>query len=141
MDKHEKKLAGRRGFMVSLAGLLSGFFLASPKRVKARKPEIKDFLRNLEMEVMEKSRPRRQPSIVWSSDCEAKTVLSRKGEVRSICALNRAGKTIWEGCNGKNTPKDIAGLLQQHYDVTAEGAYLDCLTFLVDLKKKGAIEV
>jgi hypothetical protein len=55
--------------------------------------------------------------------------------------MNQTGQIIWEGCNGKNTPRDIAGLLEQRYQVTAEEAYIDCLTLLADLRKRGAIEL
>ncbi len=141
MELNKDLLTGRRGFIKFLAGLFSGLFLAIPKRGQARSPEIKNLLRNLEIEAIKKSRPKRRPSITWNSEGEAITILHRKGEAKPICALNRVGKTILDECNGRNTPKKIARLLQENYQVTAKDTYADCLSFLVDLNKRGVVEL
>jgi len=142
MDTKENIQIGRRGFIYTLSGLLCGLLLASPARLMAAKTRIKNLLSNLEIEILEKSRPTRHPSITSHSYGD-KTTLYRGGygKARPIGTMNQVGRTIWEGCNGKNTPQDLSKLVHQKYLVSPHQAHVDCLAFLGVLKTKGAIEL
>jgi len=142
MDTRENRTASRRGFIRSLSGLVAGLLLASPARLQARKTKIKNLLGNLEIEILEESRPRRHPSISWNTHGDT-TRLYRggKGKTRPVYAMNQVGKTIWDGCNGENTPRDISKLVRQQYRVSSDQAYVDCLTFLGRLKSVEAIQL
>ncbi len=142
METKKRTLECRRGFISMLSGIFSGLLLARPVRVQATKSEIKKFLWNIETDILERSRPLKHPSITHKTQGSTiRLYKEQKGELRPMCVMNQAGKIVLDWCNGKNTPRDIARLLQQHYQVTADEAYFDCLTFLAHLKKKGAIEI
>lgn len=142
METKKRTLECRRGFISMLSGIFSGLLLARPGRVQATKSEIKKFLWNIETDILERSRPLKHPSITHKTQGSTiRLYKEQKGELRPMCVMNQAGKIVLDWCNGKNTPRDIARLLQQHYQVTADEAYFDCLTFLAHLKKKGAIEI
>lgn len=140
MDAKENIMASRRGFIYTLSGLLSGLLIASPTPLMAMKRRIKNLLGSLEIEILEKSRPIRSPAITANSYGD-KTTLSKKvkGKTHQICIMNQTGKTIWETCNGKNTPQDISELVFQKYLVSSHQAYVDCLAFLAWLKTMGAV--
>jgi len=142
MDTKKDIVAGRRGFICILSGLLSGLLLASPTRLQAKKTQVKNLVGSLEMELLEKSKPTRHPSISWNTYGD-RTGLYResKGKTRAICTMNQVGKTIWEACNGKNALRDISRRVHQQYRVSSHQAYADCLTFLAQLKTVGAIQL
>jgi len=142
MDKRDGVLASRRGFIYTLSGLLSALLLASPKRLFAKKAQVKHLLSGLEMELMEKSKPSKQPSITWTTYGNRTRLYSVSSEKsRPICTMNKTGKTIWEAINGRNTPRDISKLVYQKYRVTSHQAYVDCVAFLAHLRKMGAIRL
>jgi hypothetical protein len=114
----------------------------SPKRLFARKREIKHLIGNLEIDLLEKSKPTKDPSITWDTHGD-ETRLSResRGKSRPICTMNHTGKVIWDSCNGENSPRDISQLIHQTYMVPAHQIYVDCLAFLALLKSVGAIHI
>jgi len=142
MDMNENIMPGRRGFICALSGLLSGLLFVNPARLRGKKTKIKNLLGNLEIEVLEKSRPIRHASITWNTYGD-RTILwvKTKGETRPMSAMNQVGKTIWEGCNGENTPRDISKVVCKKYQVSSHQAYVDCLAFLARLKAVEAIQV
>jgi len=142
MDAEKNRLAGRRGFIFTITGLFSGFLLAKPTPVRATKTKIKKLLGNLEAEMLEASRSTRASSIVLKNHGDTTTLYEKgDGKTRPLCSLNPTGRTIWERCNGKNTPRVISKLVHQEYSVSPHQAYLDCLTFLARLRTMGAIQV
>ena len=125
-----------------LTGIFSGLLLARPGSAQATKSEIKKFLWNIEADLLENSRPLKHPAITCKTQGAMISLYKKqKGKLRPICVMNQAGQIVWEGCNGKNTPRDIARLLKQHYQITLREALTDCLTFLADLKKREAIKL
>ena len=135
-------MTDRRGVISTLAGIFTGLLFSGPKRLRAAVPELKQILSTMEMEVLEKSRPKRHPAISWHTHGDKTTLFWQgRGEPRPKVALNRVGMIIWEGCDGKNTARDIASFLEQSYKVSFGRAYVDCLTFLATLFKKGMIQI
>ncbi|MCK4787934.1 MAG: PqqD family protein, partial [Desulfobacteraceae bacterium] len=63
------------------------------------------------------------------------------GQTQPLCTVNYTGKTISEACDGRNSLRDISRLVQQTYEISSHQAYVDCLTFLVQLKNIGAIQL
>ena len=142
MDNKESVLATRRGFIFTLSSLFSALLLASPKRLLAKKTQVKHLLGSLDMELLEKSKPSKQPSITWTTHGSRTRLSSVNNEKsRPLCTMNKTGKTIWGAINGRNTPRDISKLVHQKYRVTSRQAYVDCVTFLAHLKKVGAIRL
>lgn len=142
MDKKEEVLASRRGFICALSGLFSALLLASPKRLFAKKAQVKRLLSGFEMELLEQSKPCKQPSITWTTHGNRTRLYRKNSEKnRSMCTMNQVGKTIWEACNGKNSPRDISIMLHKKYLVSSHQAYVDCLAFLARLKTVGAIQL
>jgi hypothetical protein len=140
MDIKDRVVANRRGFIRTLSGLLSALLLANPTRLLARKTEIKDLISNLELELLERSRPIRNPSITWHTHGDRTSLyIEIEGRAQPMCAMNQVGTTIWEACNGENTPRDISNVVDRKYQVSSRQAYVDCLTFLVYLKKAKVI--
>ena len=142
MDHKRRKSFGRRGFILSLAGAFSGVLLSGGKSLHAGFPQIKRIVRNLERDLIEKSRPARAPSVLCRAERD-KAELYRKslGEAEPICKMNQVGKFVWDACNGKNTPRKISRLIEGKYAVSHAEAYEDCLGFLAGLKNVGAIGV
>ena len=142
MDNKESVLATRRGFIFTLSSLFSALLLASPKRLLAKKTQVKQLVDSLEMELLEKSKPSKQPSITWTTYGNRTRLYGKNNEKdRLICTMNQTGKAIWEACNGENKPRDISKMLHKKYLVSLNQAYVDCLAFLARLKRAGAIEL
>lgn len=140
MDKKETSTTERRSFIATMAGISLGILFASPNRLHAAKASIKDLVCSLEAEILEKSKPTRHPSIAWKSNKDTIT-LYRKGASRPVAAMNGAGKTIWEACNGRNTPRIISGIIHEKYLVSYSQAHDDCLDFLTRLKAAEVIQL
>lgn len=142
MDIKEYIGASRRDFICTLSGMLSAVLLTSPKRLLAKKPQIKNLIDNLELELLKKARPRWNPSITLSSSSRSTRLFREKGgQTQPLCTMNQVGKTMWEACNGKNTPREISKLVHQQYWVSSHQAYVDCLAFLTQLKTVGVIQL
>jgi len=125
-----------------VSGMLSGLLLTKPGGVQATKSEIKQFMANIETDLLERSKPSKHPAVAWEHYGDG-VRLYKKNQVKNIpfCALNRVGKTIWEYCNGRNTPREISGLIHQKYLVSPQQAYAECLAFIAVLKTKGAVQL
>jgi hypothetical protein len=134
MKKKEKLISSRRGFICTLSGILSGILFAGPTRLQAKKIQIKELLRDMDFEILERSMPARNPSIICNDS-------AGDGKIKYICGMNPVGMTIWEECNGRNTPRDISRLLHNKYRVSPNNAYVDCLVFLTRLQQIGAIQL
>jgi hypothetical protein len=143
MKKKKNLISGRRGFICTLSGILSGILFAAPSRLQAKKTEIKELLRDMDFEILESSKPEKNPSIICNDSPSGKISLFRKedGKIKYICAMNPVGMTIWEECNGSNTPRDISKLLHDKYRVSPNSAHVDCLVFLMRLRQVGAIRI
>ena len=81
--------------------------------------------------------PTRNPSAVDRLvDGEAVIVLPEQGTVK---VLNRVGSRVWSLIDGKRCVADIAGIICDEYDVSAEQALQDLLAFLAELEARGVI--
>lgn len=144
MKNRTRALVCRRGFITTMSGLLSGIFLTRDKPLHARlhSEQNKQLLNNLEMDAIETSTPLRHPSITWKIEGD-KILLYGKiaRKTHPLCIMNDVGKTIWESCNGMNTPKDISKVVCKRYLVSPLRAYNDSLLFLAKLKKVNAIQI
>jgi len=125
-----------------VSGMLSGLLLTKPGGVQATKSEIKQFMANIETDLLERSKPSKHPAVAWEHYGDG-VRLYKKNRVKNIplCAMNRVGKTIWEYCNGKNTPREISALIHHKYLVSRQHAYAECLAFIDALKTKGAVQL
>lgn len=143
MKTEENTIVSRRGFIYTVSGLFSGVLLSSPSRLMGTTPQIKHLVENLEIELLERSRPTRHPSIFWDSDNGDFITVYRKGKggTQPVCAMNQVGKMILDECNGKNTPRDISKLIQKRYLVSYHQAYMDCLVLLARLKTMEVIQL
>ena len=134
-------VASRRGFIFTLAGFLSGIILAGPKQLRAAaKPEIRDFLSQLELETIRSTRPRRDPAVICRTSGEKFALYREKrGKRLFLSIMNPEGKMIWDACDGRNSPKEISQLIHEQYLVSRHRAWVDTFSFLTDLKRIGAI--
>lgn len=132
----------RRQVITALFGVFPGLLFAKPAGALTTKSKIKHILGKIEAERWERSRPSRHPSFTWKSDKDT-TCLFLKGapDLRPLFTMNRVGRTIWEGCDGTNTPGEISKLIREKYLVSSRKADTDCLSFLAALKTKGAIRL
>ena len=137
----ENIFASRRGFISTFAGILSGIILAGPKQLKASaKPEIKDLLSQLELQTIRSTRPSRDPSVICRTSGERVALYREKGGGEIFLkSMNRAGKMIWDVCDGRNSPEEISQLIHERYLVSRYRAWIDTFSFLANLKRIGAI--
>lgn len=142
MNNQRSVMLGRRGFVLTIAGTFCGVLFSGGRSLYAEIPKIRGIVRNLERDLIEKSRPMRNPSFLCRTAGD-KTGLFRKtaGGEQPICRMNRMGRFIWDACNGKNTPREISRLIEKKYAVSDSEAYEDCLLFLTGLKTAGAIRI
>jgi len=133
--------ASRRGFISTFGGILSGIILAGPKQLNASaKPEIRDLLSQLELQTIISTRPKRDPSVICRTSGERVTLYREKrGKKIFLKNMNRAGKIIWDACDGQNSPKEISRLIHERYIVSRHRAWIDTFSFLANLKRIGAI--
>jgi hypothetical protein len=54
--------------------------------------------------------------------------------------LNPVGTFIWERCDGRHTPDEIAAELVDEFEVTLEEVVKDCLEFLHSLEENGLLQ-
>lgn len=142
MDIIKSIQPSRRGFLYTLGGIFSGLALGRPKAIGAAQKNTKDFLKGVERDVLGASKPTRDSDML-SEEQDDGIILykKRRSRMMRVCSINATGKAIWEACNGKNTPKAISKLIQKKYLVAPRQAHTDCLTFLVSLKNRGAIQI
>ena len=131
---------GRRWFIGLITSTSTGLLLYRPGWVNASKSSLKTVLGHIEVDVLRKSKPRKLAEMATRRSGEAVTFF-KKESARPLFEVNRTGKTIWEGCDGKNTPLDIAKIVSRTYQVDGHQAYVDCLFFLSVLNAKGAIQL
>jgi hypothetical protein len=55
-------------------------------------------------------------------------------------SLNPVGTFIWERCDGRHSPDEIAAELAHEFEVTLEEAVKDCLEFLHSLLENGLLQ-
>ena len=130
--------ANRRTFLLSLAGIAPGLVLPSPGKLQAGNG-IKKFIRTLETESIIQSKPEKNSAIFLKNIDDAIAVLYKNGVEQPVCALNRAGKMIWDACDNRHTPHDISEILRQTYKVSSDQALADCIALLKKLNHIGAI--
>jgi coenzyme PQQ biosynthesis protein PqqD len=61
-------------------------------------------------------------------------------EENVMLTLNPTGTAVWEGLDGRQSVAEIAAALEQKFEVTAEQAFGDVVTFLELLLERGLIE-
>ena len=135
-------ITSRRRFISVFLGLIPGALLAGPEVLRAAKHETKDLMRQLEIEILQSSRPRKNPEIMCRiSEDEFTLYRERGGKRNSLCKMNRTGNMIWEACNGNRSPKEISEFITHSYQVTEHQARIETLTFIDQLRQIGAITV
>ena len=67
-------------------------------------------------------------------------VRSRVAEIDSLYTLNDLGSRVWELLDGERTVSQIAEVICESYEVTAEEAMRDLIEFLAALESAGLIE-
>jgi len=135
-------IKSRRSFVCRLMGLVSGILLANPKELRAAKQETKDLLGQLEIDILRRSRPIRNPSMMCRSSEKGITLYVKKnGEETPTYLMNSTGYMIWKSCDGSRSFKEISRLIVERYRVSEQKAQLDALLFLSQLKKSKAITV
>lgn len=133
-------VASRRGFIATFLGLLPGIVIANPRRLQAAKPEIRDLLCQMELEMLISSRPERDPSVICQTFGGVSTLFRKKrGKTEPVCGMNPMGKKIWEACDGKKSPEEISRMIYEEYIVSKDKAWTDTIFFLARLKKNGVI--
>ena len=95
---------------------------------------------NIETDILVASKPRKNPELALKQRGNTFLLFGKNGE-HPLFEINQAGKMVWEGCDGKNTPHDISRVVHGMYTVSPHQAYVDCLYFLAHLKLKGAIKL
>ena len=135
-------VTSRRSFMCTFMGLIPGVLLANPKELRAAKQETRDLLGQLEMDILTRSRPKRNPSMTCRASDKGTTLyMKRNGEETPIYMMNSTGHMIWKACDGSRTFREISQLILERYRVSKQKAQLDALLFLSQLKKCEAITV
>ena len=135
-------ITSRRSFVCKLMGLIPGFLLVNSKELRAAKQETKDFIGQLEMEILRISRPKRNPLMMCRASKEGTTLyLKEEGEEIPIYMMNPTGYMIWKACDGSRSFKEISQLIHERYRVSKQEAQSDALLFLSLLKKTEAITV
>jgi hypothetical protein len=135
-------MTSRRSFVCKFMGLISGIMLVNPKELRAAKQEARDLLGQLEMEILTRSRPKRNPSVMCrTSEKGATLYLKRNGEEIPMYMMNPTGHMIWKACDGIRSFKEISQLIRERYRVSEQKAQLDALLFLSLLRKSKAITV
>ncbi len=135
-------MTSRRSFVYRFMGLVSGILLANPKELRAAKQETKNLLGQLEMDILRRSRPKRNPSMTCRTSEKGTTLyLKRNGEEIPIYMMNPTGYLIWKACDGNRSFKEISRLILKEYRVPEKKAQMDALSFLSLLKKSKAITV
>ncbi len=128
--------------MCKLMGLISGILLANPKELKAAKQETRDLLEQLEMDILRKSKPIKNPSMMCRASEKGITLYVKKnGEETPMYLVNSTGYTIWKACDGSRSFKEISRLISERYRISEQKAQLDAVFFLSQLKKSNAIIV
>ena len=129
---------GRRRFLSLMSGISAGLLITDGKRVSAAKNDLKQILEAVEAEKIIQSHPKRHPAISWQQIGDS-AVLNKKGKEDPLCRLNRTGTIIWNACNGRYSPSDLAHIVYRSFQIDAHQAHMDCLCFLAALNSKGAI--
>ena len=123
-------------------GLISGILLANPKELRAAKQETRDLLGQLEMDILRRSRPLRNPSMMCRESEKGTTLYVKKnGEETPMYMMNPTGHLIWKACDGSRSFKEISRLIIESFRVSEQKAELDALLFLSLLKQSKAITV
>jgi hypothetical protein len=133
-------VTSRRSFVCKFMGLISGILLVNPKELRAAKQEARDLLEQLEMDILRRSRPKRNPLVICRTSEKGTTLyLKTNGEEIPIYMMNPTGHVIWKACDGSRSFEEISQLIRIRYRVPEKRARLDALLFLSLLKKSEAI--
>lgn len=133
--------SSRRGFLAAFAGLTPAMLLGRPSLSHASRAEVKDLLSQLDLESLKSGRPKRTPGFRCSeSGGNAFLCIRRNGREKSVCILNDTGRFVWENCDGNHTVDEISKGLCDAYLVSFRQARTDALSFLWNLKRKGAVQ-
>ena len=90
MAVKKRRLTDRRRFISMVSGILSGLLLSKPGSAQTTKSEIKQFVANIETDLLERSRPSKHPAVAWEHYGDG-IRLYRKNQLKNIpfCAINR----------------------------------------------------
>jgi hypothetical protein len=143
MKQLEKHHTERRRFISAVSGLLAGLFLPAASKAELSKRDcIRQFIRNVETDNWHQARPRRQPgSLLQSGPAGFVISTAANGRPITVCSINRTGAAVWQACTGSNSLRDIAAILSRKHAVPQSRAYVDSLCFLIDLHRRGLVEV
>ena len=87
-------MTSRRSFVCRFMGLITGILLANPGDLRAARQESRYLLGQLEMEIMRRSRPKRNPSMTCRASEEGVTLyLMRDGKEIPVYMMNSTGST------------------------------------------------
>ena len=135
-------ITSRRSFVCKLMGLIPAFLLTNPKELRAAKQETRDLLGQLEIEILRRSRPKRNPSMTCRTFEKGTTLyLKKNGEETPIYMMNSTGHMIWKACDGRRSFKEISRLILKKYHISEQKAESDTLLFLSQLKQSKAITI
>jgi len=132
----------RRNFLLRCSGILAGLLAPVTAGGAARKRDLKSLLRTIEMESLPSARPVRIRRV---DDAQAASVgrqIAAHGVLSAgTVQLNPAAEFIWQSCDGRNTPSDIARAMCNRFAVTYPQAYADTLCFLVELSNRNLVRL
>ena len=140
MRKREILVINRRGFLAFWSVFLPGIALVSPRRLYARKEELKLLYHALQSESLQRILPKRNTSLVLREVGVDRYALYKKRELSPHYALNSVGKTIWDACDGNNSIHEISEIVHQRYRVSFERSVEDCSSFLREMLAIGVIQ-
>ena len=135
-------IKSRRSFVCRLMGLISGILLVNPQELRATKQDTRDLLGQLEMDILRRSRPIRNPSMMCRASEKGITLYVKKnGEETPMYLMNLTGYRIWKSCDGSRSFKEISRLISESYRISEQKAQSDAILFLSQLKMSKAITV
>ncbi|RKY59458.1 MAG: hypothetical protein DRP94_03480 [Candidatus Latescibacterota bacterium] len=84
--------------------------------------------------------PRRSPYLTSRPDGDG-LVLVPSGHEEPAYRLNKVASAIWELCNGRHSPRQIAKVLTGRFEVSEDDCLKDVLDFLSLMHREGLISV
>jgi len=84
--------------------------------------------------------PRRSPYLTSRPDGDG-PVLVPSGHEGPAYRLNKVASIIWDACDGSRSPKQIAHMLAERFDVSEDACLRDTLDLLSALLREGLISV
>lgn len=89
---------------------------------------------------IEDSLPKRSPYFTSRSEGDG-LVLVPLGKEEPAYRLNKVASAIWELCDGRHSPRQIAKLLTRRFDVSEEVCLRDTLELLSLFQREGLVSI